>query len=328
MQLAPGDLGLKPFELANLSSPVVAAYKTYIRGHAKYFCGTGDDHNTTTCPHLEADIEALVKLEAELAAARMSVDDSRNPALVDVRMSVRRLSELTHLNWTSEVLAPIWRALAISNSPDQSTFLHLSDVNYFVKAVAVLGRASPRTVDQLLGWQVVARAGALASEPLRRLQFAFWEVRYGLRRQPARTDNCLYLVNGKLGTPALSFALSRLYVERHFSAVEKREATTLVDGIQASFRRLLLLEGRNNWLDAETKAAALQKITAMSKKVGYAESLLDNGHLDGLHALENASFAEGLIAKRNYLKAMLQMAVAMNGKQLGQLNGRGLYLDE
>lgn len=314
----PGELGMNTFELTNLSAPVITTYKTYIREHAKHFCGK-------SCPNLEADIDAIVKLETELAACKMSIDDSRNPELADVRMSVRRLSELTHFNWDSEVLAPIWKGLGISEPPSPSTYLHLVDVNYFVKAVEVLKRASPRTVHQLLGWRLVEVASRQASEELRLLQYPFYTVRYGLKKMFSRSDSCYYFVNGKLGNPQLSFAVSRLYVDHFFSKVEKAEASVLVDSILASFKRLLV---SNTWLDEETKTAALKKISAMGKKVGYAETLLNNTHLDGLHSMDNASFADHLISEKNYLKSLMQMYASMTAMQLKKLNGRGIYLDE
>jgi putative endopeptidase len=75
----------------------------------------------------------------------------------------------------------------------------------------------------------------------------------------------------------LGYALGQLYVERYFSPRTKERYTALTDDIFAAFRvRIQNLD----WMSDSTKARALRKLSAVTKKVGYPDKWRDYSTYD------------------------------------------------
>jgi len=76
---------------------------------------------------------------------------------------------------------------------------------------------------------------------------------------------------------ALGEAVGQLYVQRHFTPDAKAEITALVENLRTAFRvRIEQLD----WMSADTKQAALEKLAAIRVKVGYPDSWRDYAALE------------------------------------------------
>lgn len=279
-----------------------------MRSSAKLFCGNN-------CPNLEADIEAIVQLESELAQARIGLEVSRDPKNAELKLSLKEFSTRTNFNWLNEVVIPVYKAFGLTTDlPTDSQGVIISDVGYFTKLVGILAKTSPRTVANLVGWRVITISGPQSSELFRQNSFTFNKVHLGLKKMPERAESCYFHVNGVLGYPQLSMAVSRLWIDHHFSPEEKLESEHLVESIQRTFGHLLL---DNSWIaDEKTRFAALKKLSSITRKVGYTNALLKNDYLDHMYSLNgNASLFEALLSEGNYLKSL--RTVALNGLRLG-----------
>lgn len=318
LQFSHALLGLEDSQLRNLSAnvPLITAYKEYIRSSAKIFCGSN-------CPNLEADIEAMVHLESQLAQAKLPPEVSRDPANSELRLTLKELSTRTNFNWLAEVIEPLYQALNVSSEylPAESQGVIVNDIGYLTKMVAILAKTSPKTVAHLVGWRIVETNGPQASELFRQHSAAFEKVHLGLKKMTPRSAACFYQVNGKLGYAQMNIATSRLWIDHYFSPKDKLESEHIVESIQRTFGHLLL---DNGWMaDERTRFAALKKLASINRKVGYSDVLLSNDYLDYVYSLNGSSSAdfETLLKEKNYFKAFRRMSVAGLQGSLKMLKG-------
>lgn len=310
-------MGDKELQHLITNEKTIIAYKDYIRSAAKLFCGSD-------CSKLEEDINSIVSLESALANAKMPIEDQRNPSKTDVLLTIKEFNEQSKFNWSTEILTPIWKHFGSSEIPTDSDYVHLNDVEYFTKIVQILKRTAPRTIANFIGWRLVSTHGPQSSEAFRKFAFNFHKVTTGLQKIPDRWESCYFQVNGNLGAPQLSRALSRLYVDKYFSNAEKEAASKMVDGIQKSYHDIIV---KNNWLDDETRAKALKKLEMTKKKIGYSEKLSNNTALNQMYHLQNQTFASELIADKNYLLSMVKLNVNSIKAQIAVYRGASVLND-
>lgn len=106
-------------------------------------------------------------------------------------------------------------------------------------------------------------------------------------------------------------AIGRLYVDAYFPPEAKEEITALVDAEIAAFR--IRLEN-NPWMSDETRAAAIEKLDAISVKVGYP---------DQWHSYEAVEIGD------SYVESFLTAAVAeweRNLAKVGEPVDRGEWI--
>lgn len=232
----------------------------------------------------------------------MSIEDQRDPEKTYNKMTFTELNTKTNFNWLTELFIPVLNAYNLpSSSLTPSTVLRVSDVNYVIKAIALLDKTPPRTVAHLIGWRHVASNGPLSSEAFRQFTFEYAQVSSGVKKQSDRWESCFGLAKGYL-----PMAVSRLFIEKYFSSGEKTEAITLIETIQESYRQLIQT---NEWLDPETRVNSLKKLNHVTKNVAYPEWILKNQELDKLYGLENETFAKELLVEENYLLGLLKFSI-------------------
>ena len=103
---------------------------------------------------------------------------------------------------------------------------------------------------------------------------------------------------------ASKFAISRLFVEQHFKQETKEKADEMVDNIRATFRRMLQEEA--DWMDATTRARALEKESVTKQSVAYPQWLLDNEELDKI-ASHFGELFNVTVKKGKYFETMVEL---------------------
>lgn len=94
----------------------------------------------------------------------------------------------------------------------------------------------------------------------------------GLTQKRERWKRATVALNAALGE-----AVGRLYVQRHFSPDAKARIAALVETLRTAMR--IRIE-RLDWMSAETKRAALEKLAAIRVKVGYPDRWRDYATLE------------------------------------------------
>jgi len=95
---------------------------------------------------------------------------------------------------------------------------------------------------------------------------------YGQPEQAARWKRCSNSVNGALGE-----ALGKVYVEQYFAGDSKAKMLEMVHDIEAAMGHDI---DQLDWMSAETKVRAKEKLNAVANKIGYPEKWRDYSKLE------------------------------------------------
>lgn len=98
---------------------------------------------------------------------------------------------------------------------------------------------------------------------------------------------------------SLSIAVGALYVRKYFRQDSKAAALEMVSGIRKEFELIL---NEVNWMDDETRDAALNKLKGMSTHIGFPDEIMDNNKIEEYY--DNLEIDED-----NYLTSVLNMNV-------------------
>jgi putative endopeptidase len=223
----------------------------YVAHIAKMFALAGD-----SAEKADAESQTVMNFETTLANASLSRVQMRDPHAVWHKMTLPQL----------EALAPSWTWEAYfrqRNSPPFSA-INVEQPDFF-KEVNRLLTATP--LDQwrsYLRWHLLhANAGEL-SDPFVQENFNFYGLKLsGSKQIQPRWKRCVQSVNRNLGE-----ALGQLYVEKYFPPEAKTHAREMVMNLIAALNTDI---PALNWMDPDTKKAALEKLQAFQIKIGYPD---------------------------------------------------------
>lgn len=227
-------------------------------------------------PELAEEIDETIALETKLAGLnnplsslfnRLDTLDTLNTQTGDI------LDWITVLN---TVLKRVNSTVAPFQGSDQ---VIVSDTTYLEEVVEILQSTPIRKLQNLFGWLTVVNFGALTTDKLRNLEYDFAAKLSGTRTNQPHWRLCYNIANSRL-----PFALARVYVDAHFTAQDKKEATVLVEEIRASFKNIM---SKETWLDQQTQKLALEKLAAVRENIAYPEWLISDKELDNYYEFLN-----------------------------------------
>ncbi len=162
--------------------------------------------------------------------------------------------------------------------------------------------------DLLLANTLNGSASSLSDEFVNAQFDFFGRIISGRKEQKPRWERAVGTVENILGE-----ALSQVYVKKHFSPKAKERMLTLVSNLQKALgERVSSLE----WMSAETKTKALEKLNGFTVKIGYPDKWKDYSSLE-------------IDAAKSYFENMLaatRFAQADNLKDLGKPVDRERWL--
>ena len=124
-----------------------------------------------------------------------------------------------------------------------------------------------------LSWQVVRSNAAYLSQEFVDANFDFYgKTLTGTPELRARWKRGVSLVEGSLGE-----AVGRIYVERHFPEAAKTAMDVLVANLVEAYRQSIT---ELDWMTADTKTRALDKLDKFTPKIGYPVKWRDYSSLE------------------------------------------------
>ncbi len=216
-------------------------------------------------PDADAAAEHILKLETEIAKLHWPRADRRDRDRTYNPMTLAELKAMApEFPWDS--------LLAGAEMPDPGTFV-VSEKS----AIAPLGHLFRAT--SIADWRAYLSYHFLASHasvlPAQFDKEAFDFYDHTLSGQPeqrARWKRAVGATNGALGE-----AIGRLYVEKYFPPESKQAAVTLVENLRSAYAERI----RNaSWMSAETREAALRKLSTFRPKIGYPDRWRDYSGLE------------------------------------------------
>ncbi len=168
----------------------------------------------------------------------------------------------------------------------------------YLKAISTILAETPLADLKIwLKWHILSTAAPYLSKPFVDEDFAFFHrVLSGIPEMQPRWKRGVASVEGALGE-----ALGKLYVAKHFPPAAKERMKVLVGNLIEAYREeIRSLE----WMSAETRKRALEKLAKFTPKIGYTEKWRDYSKLqvDPADAVGNVRRASAFEQARNLAK--------------------------
>ena len=213
-----------------------------------------------------SDAQAIMKLETALAKVSLDITSQRDPHNIYHMMPNSGLQELTPVfNW--EHFYPA------SGSPGFKE-INVAEPEFFKGMNQVIAETDLATIKAYLRWQLVESVpGTVLPKALDEEKFDFGGRKLvGIPEQRPRWKRCVGSTDGALGE-----ALGQAYVEQQFPASSKEKSLQMIHDIEAALDRDI--DGLD-WMSAETKKRAEEKLHLIANKVGYPNKWRDYSKLN------------------------------------------------
>ncbi len=204
--------------------------------------------------------ETVMRIETAMAKASLTRVELRDPYKIFHKMNRAELQALTpSFNWNAY--------LAASGVPDVQTF-NVTEPEFFKALESLLKSESLENWKTYFRWQVVRQNATYLSTPFVMANFDFYrKYLQGTERIRPRWKRCVQLVNYELGD-----AVGQAYVAKTFGPELKARTLKMTKEIEAAMEREIKAL---DWMGAETKQRALEKLHAVVNKIGYPDRWRD-----------------------------------------------------
>jgi putative endopeptidase len=227
----------------------------YVAHITKMFELAGKDHAIAA-----ADAERVVALETQLARASMA------------RVEMRKPENVYHITPVAELqsLAPLlrWNEFFSSIALADLASLNVAQPEFFKEANRLLSEAPLESWKAYLRWNLLDSAAPLLSTPFVNEDFAFrGQILSGQKEIQPRWQRCVRAADSTIGE-----VLGQEYVKRAFTPEAKQKMNELIDNLVGALREDL---PTLSWMGPQTKQAALAKLDAFRRRIGYPDKWID-----------------------------------------------------
>lgn len=256
-------------------------------------------------------VENIFDFEHRLALASAPMEKYREPSFWYNRMTFAEFNELTNqtIDWVN-VTNRIFERFAITTRVNKSSLVLVTDIPYFTKVAQILThQASDFEVRDYIGWTVANAYADHADLKLADIKLRYTKVALGVTSERPTWLTCKKQIYDQF-----SWAMSRMFVDRHFTKETRAKTKLLIEDIRAAYEQLIR---QATWLDEPTRAKALEKLKLMVTNVAYPDWLQDNAMLDKYHNIHNQT----KVIEGQYLLSLIkakQLALARDFDKLHQ----------
>ncbi|MBV8504174.1 MAG: M13 family metallopeptidase [Paucibacter sp.] len=203
----------------------------------------------------------VLATETALARASLSPVDKRDPYKIAHAFDAKGLQALTPgFDWTAYRAALGLEAGLDNYNVTEPAFLQALD-----KRLASMSLAQIRT---LLRWQLISSLAPELDPATAKASFDFFgHTLLGTPAQRPRWKQCVQLIDAQLGE-----ALGQEFVRENFSPALKDKTVEMTREIEAAMGQSI---DSLDWMSADTKVRAKEKLYAILNKVGYPDRWRD-----------------------------------------------------
>ena len=208
--------------------------------------------------------QTVLRMETRLAKAAYSNVELRDPQRNYNKMSIDELQVLVpQVDWKT-----YFAALGV-----ELDSLSVGQIPHLQEAGKMLGDEPLEDLKTLFSWQVIEGAASYLTTEIYMTSFDFYgRVLSGTQEPRPLWKRAVGIVNGTLGE-----AVGQMYVAKYFPEENKERMLALVHNLQ---RALGIRIENLAWMSRETKDKALEKLNAMTIKIGYPDEWRDYNKLD------------------------------------------------
>jgi len=255
------------------SKDLRAKYLVYVE---KIFKMLGDDEATA-----KKNTATIMGLETRLAKVSMTRLEQRDPNKTYNKVTTKGLVELSpSFNWNRYFVS---QGVGDPGEINLNQPLFIAEVSKMLKEVPV------EDWKVYLRWNLINGTASYLSDDFVNTKFDFYgRAMSGTEKMRPRWKRVLAVTS-----EALSEAIGQLYVAKYFPAEAKERMLKLVQNLRISLgERIKNLE----WMGADTKLKALEKLNAINVKIGYPDKWRD---YSGLEILDD-SYVENVIRSNKF----------------------------
>ncbi|RMA79478.1 M13 family metallopeptidase [Umboniibacter marinipuniceus] len=210
--------------------------------------------------------EMIMALETRLAAAHMKKEDARNMTKIYNPIPVDQLGEvMPTFDWDAY--------LGESGMADKIDNLVILSLDYSAQLDDILQDVALDDWKTYLSWKLVDASASSLTQAMDQQNFEFYsKTLRGVEEQEPMWKRGVGVVNGTLGE-----VVGKVYVSKHFPPAAKAKMETLVANLISAYEASI---NELDWMSAETKVQALDKLHKFTPKIGYPENWRDYSALD------------------------------------------------
>ncbi|HYI48244.1 MAG TPA: M13 family metallopeptidase [Allosphingosinicella sp.] len=214
-------------------------------------------------PDAAARAQRIFELEVKIARAHVDAVAAQDPHRVQTWRRAEFATRAPGIDWTA------FFAAAQLSGQDRIVAWHSEPV----RGLSALVASEPlETWKDWMAFHTASRFAAVLPAAYDDLRFSFYgRILSGAQAQRPRERRAIQATSG-----ALSDAVGRIYVERHFPPAAKAQVETMVRNIVAAFDRRLVAA---TWMAPATLAEARRKVETVTVGIGYPERWRDYSSL-------------------------------------------------
>ena len=218
-------------------------------------------------PDGAAAATTIMALETRLANENMTKEQSRRYAENYTMIPLEDLPKLMpNMNWQGYLDAGGLAGLQLDG-------LVFFETDYMKALDGIIAATDLDTWKTYLYWSALNTSAAKLTTALDQQNFEFYgKTLSGTEEQRALWRRAVDTVNGSLGE-----VVGKVYVKRHFPPEAKERMLTLVGNLVKAYEKSIK---ELEWMSADTKAEALDKLSKFTPKIGYPDEWRDYSKLD------------------------------------------------
>ena len=229
----------------------------------------------------KAAAATIMKMETDLAKASLDNVALRDPKATDHKMSMAAVQKLTpRFDWSAS-----FKTLGIALGD-----VNVAEPKFLEEVNTQLGSVPVADWKTYLKWHLLDSAAPSLSDALVQEDFDFNSAYLnGAKEMKPRWKRCAESADQLLGE-----ALGKKYVEKYFPPEAKARMQELVKNLRLAMGETI--QGLD-WMSAETKKKALEKLSTFNPKVGYPDTWKDYSKVP----ITRASYWDDVLAGRKFV---------------------------
>ncbi len=258
--IVPSGLGLSRDYYVDQDEDTKEKREKYINHIARMMQYIGDSEEEA-----KANSEKIFQYEYNLAEPRFTKEEARDTRLLYNPKTLKELAEMTpSINWGA-----YFEGLGITDLER----VIVMQPKYMEQMNRIIESDNIEDAKLYLRWTAIDRAAGLLSRDIDVANWDFYskELR-GAKKQRARDERALASLNNNIGE-----ALGKLYVEKKFPEEAKVKAEEMINNLMLAYEKRI---NSLDWMSAETKVKALEKLEKMTVKIAYPDKWKDYSALD------------------------------------------------
>lgn len=237
-----------------------------------------------------AEAKTVMSIQKRFASAAKAPVDLRDSEANYNKKTLAELAQLTpNFSWTDYL-----KERGVPSVKE----VNVGQPKFFEEMSKMLTEVPISDWKAYLRWVVIADSAGSLTKSFRDESFNFnAKYLFGVQEQQARWKTCTAEVDGVIGE-----SLGQEFVKTAFSPAAKKRMNELIDNLFAAYQERIQ---KLDWMSGATKAKALEKLAAYTRKIGYPDKLEGYKGLEierGSYFQNNLKASEFLI-KRNMAKA-------------------------